>query len=132
MGRYHDLIANLREPTQSLRNAIPEAWTGFNHLHAGTMRDGVVPLHTKEAIALAIAAVRHCEPCIAYHAKAAVKAGAEPDEVAEILGVVMLMDGGPATGYGPMAWDAYREFKSASGSRAENESVEFQAARREP
>lgn len=110
MDHYHDLIADLREPTRSLRHAIPEAWKGFNQLHAGTMSEGVVPLHTKEAIALAIAAVRHCEPCIAYHAEAAAKVGAGREEVAEILGLVMLMDGGPATGYAPMAWDAYLEF----------------------
>lgn len=117
MGQYQDLINELREPTRSLRRAIPEAWEGFDHLHAGTMREGAVPLRTKEVVALAIAAVRHCDPCIAYHAKAAVRAGAERDEVAEILGVVMLMDGGPATGYGPLAWGAYLEFKEVAEQR---------------
>jgi hypothetical protein len=37
-------------------------------------------------------------------------AGATAEEVAEALGVALLMDGSTASVYGPRAWDAYREF----------------------
>ena len=44
------------------------------------------------------------------HARAAAAAGATPEEVAEMLGVAVLMGGGPATVYAPRAWAAFAEF----------------------
>ena len=52
-------------------------------------------------MALSIAVVKQCDGCIAYHAKAAARRGATPEEVAEALGVALLMDGGTASVYGP-------------------------------
>ena len=46
--------------------------------------------------------VKRCDGCIAYHAKAAARAGATPGEVAEMLGVALLMDGGTASVYAPV------------------------------
>jgi alkylhydroperoxidase/carboxymuconolactone decarboxylase family protein YurZ len=65
--------------------------------------------------------VKQCDGCIAYHAKAAARRGATPEEVAEVLGVALLMDGGTASVYGPRAWDAYREF--ARPARAADDPV---------
>ena len=50
---------------------------------------------------MTIAVVKECDGCIAYHAKAAARRGATPEEVAEALGVAVLMDGGTATTWGP-------------------------------
>ena len=110
MDRSHEVLQELREPTKSLRRAIPETWSGFVALHDAAMASGEVPARIKEAAALAISVVKRCDGCIAYHAKAAAKAGATPTEVAELLGVALLMDGGTASVYAPRAWDAYREF----------------------
>jgi AhpD family alkylhydroperoxidase len=110
MGHNHDVLTELREPTRTLRHAIPDTWAGFLALHDGAMRDGAVPARLKEVAALAISAVKHCDGCIAYHAKAAARAGASAGEVAELLGVALLMDGGTASVYAPRAWDAYLEF----------------------
>jgi AhpD family alkylhydroperoxidase len=110
MGEYIDLIDDLRTSTRDLREAIPETWAGFAELHVGAVADGALPARIKELMALAIAVVKQCDGCIAYHAKAAARRGATPDEVAEALGVALLMDGGTASVYGPRAWDAYREF----------------------
>ena len=112
MAHYTDVIDDLREPTRSLQQAIPEAWDGFAQLHRAAVRDGVLPAKVKELMALAIAVVKQCDGCIAYHAKAAAHRGAAPQEVAEALGVALLMDGGTASVYGPHAWDAYWEFAS--------------------
>jgi len=110
MDRYTDVIADLAEPTRSLRDATPEVWAGFAHLHKAAVADGALPAKSKELIALAIAVVKQCDGCIAYHAKAAARRGATAEEVAEALGVALLMDGGTASVYGPKAWSAYREF----------------------
>ena len=113
MGHWHDLISELSEPTKSLRAAIPEAWSGFGQMHKGAFKDGAVPVAMKEVIALVLAVAQECDGCIAYHAKAAVRHGATPEQVAEALGVALLMMGGPATVYGPRAWQAYNEFREA-------------------
>ena len=107
---YREVIADLAAPTAALRDATPDVWAGFGQLHKAAVADGVLPAKVKELMALVIAVVKHCDGCIAYHAKAAARRGATPDEVAEALGVALLMDGGTASVYGPRAWDAYQEF----------------------
>jgi AhpD family alkylhydroperoxidase len=74
--------------------------------------EGVLPARVKELMALAIAVVKECDGCIAYHAKAAARHGATADEVAEALGVALLMDGGSASvnADAPRAWQAFAEF----------------------
>ena len=109
MGHYTDVINDLKEPTRSLAQAIPDTWSAFAQLHKDAVADGALPARVKELMALAIAVVKQCDGCIAYHAKAAARRGATPEEVAEALGVALLMDGGTASVYGPRAWDAYRE-----------------------
>ena len=110
MGHYTDVIEELKEPTRSLSETIPEIWAGFVQLHKAAVADGTLSAKVKELMALAIAVVKGCDGCIAYHAKAAARRGATAEEVAESLGVALLMDGGTASVYGPRAWDAYREF----------------------
>ena len=110
MAHYNDVIDDLKEPTHSLGQAIPDTWNGFTQLHKAAVTNGALPGKVKELMALAIAVVKQCDGCIAYHAKAAARRGATPDEVAETLGVALLMDGGTASVYGPRAWAAYREF----------------------
>ena len=117
MGHYAEVISELSEPTRSLRDASPEVWAGFGQLHKAAVADGVLPAKVKELMALAIAVAKGCDGCIAYHAKAAARRGATPEEVAEALGVALLMDGGTASVYGPRAWDAYREFAPATPTR---------------
>lgn len=110
MDHYAEIIDELREPTRALRDAIPEVWGGFGELHGNAVAEGDLPAKIKELMALAISVVKQCDGCIAYHAKAAARRGATPAEVAETLGVALLMDGGTASVYAPRAWDAYREF----------------------
>jgi AhpD family alkylhydroperoxidase len=110
MGHWQDVLSELGEPTRSLRQAIPEPWEGFTQLHRGVMKDGALSAAFKEIIALAISAADECDPCIAAHARAAARRGATPEQVAEALGVVLLMAGGPGSTYAPKAWEAYNEF----------------------
>ena len=43
MGHHHhDVLQDLREPTRSLRKAIPDAWSGFVALHTGAISDVTV------------------------------------------------------------------------------------------
>jgi AhpD family alkylhydroperoxidase len=109
-GRAAAQIAELREPVRGLRRAATGPWDAFTQLHGAALGDGVLSGKTKELMALAISVVKHCDGCIAHHAKAAARQGATHAEVAEALGVALLMEGGPATVYGPLAWAAFEEF----------------------
>lgn len=95
---------------RDLRRAIPEVYAGFAQLHDAALAPGELDTKTKELIALAISVSKQCDGCIASHSRGAARAGATEAEVAEMLGVVMLMNGGPATVYGPRALAAFREY----------------------
>lgn len=110
MGRYHDVVNDLRLPTRDLRKAIPDTWGGFAELHKSAMADGALPARIKELMALVVGVVEHCDGCVAYHACGAAAAGASEAEVAEALGVALLMNGGPASVWAPRAFAAYHEF----------------------
>ncbi|MBO9523543.1 MAG: carboxymuconolactone decarboxylase family protein [Nocardioidaceae bacterium] len=98
---------------RELRRSIPEVYRGFGELHRAAFADGALDVRTKELIALAIGVVEGCDGCIASHAQAAARAGATRQEAAEAIGVTFLMKGGPATIYGPRAYDAFCEFADA-------------------
>jgi AhpD family alkylhydroperoxidase len=115
---HRETIRELRAPTSQLRGMIPGAWGAFAELHGAAMAEGTVPTRLKEATALAIAVVKGCDGCIAYHAQAAARADASLDEVAEMLAVALLMDGGTASVHGPRAWDAFVEFSGEQRSVA--------------
>jgi len=67
----------------------------------------------KELLALAIAVVKECDGCIAYHAEATARRGASERDVVEALDVALLMGGGPVSVYAPRAHAAFREFAAA-------------------
>jgi AhpD family alkylhydroperoxidase len=60
-----------------------------------------------------MAVTLRCDGCIATHARGAASAGATREEVAEAIGVTLLMNGGPGTVYGPRAYDAFCEYIEA-------------------
>lgn len=95
---------------RDLRHDIPEVMKAFAGLHTAVMAPGALDTKTKELMALALAVSMRCDGCIASHAHGAAKHGASEAEVAEAVGVAVLMTGGPATVYGPRALAAYKEF----------------------
>ncbi len=101
---------------RELRRAIPDVYKGFGELHRASFADGALDTKTKELIALALGVAEGCDGCIASHAQAAARAGASRQEAAEAIGVTFLMQGGPATIYGPRAYDAFCEFEQAISS----------------
>jgi AhpD family alkylhydroperoxidase len=97
-----------------LRSAIPGVYRGYSVLQQAAMGDGALPARTKELIALAIAVTRECDGCIAAHARSAHQSGATAEEVAEALGVAILMNGGPGTVWAPRAYAAFEEFAAGA------------------
>jgi len=89
---------------------------GFGQLHKQALADGALATKFKELITLAISITARCEGCIAAHVRAALRAGATPQEITESIGVAIYMGGGPAMVYGCEALDALEQFQ-ASGVR---------------
>ena len=110
MAHAHEILDELREPGRVLRRLIPDVYATFGALDRAVMAEGALSAKHKEIIALAIGATRQCEACIASHAQGAARAGASAAEVGEAMGVVILMNGGPGTAWGPRALAAFREY----------------------
>lgn len=100
----------LRQGLDDLAGAVPAVMDGFSRLHRNAVTGGALDERTKELMALAVAVAVRCDGCIAFHVHDAVRAGASRDEVAEAIGVAVLMGGGPAAVYGTEALRAYDQF----------------------
>jgi AhpD family alkylhydroperoxidase len=118
METAHDVRKNLAEPARRLREGVPDVIAAYATMQGAVMIDAALPARVKELIALAIAATRECDGCIAAHASGAARQSATEAEVAEAMGVVVLMNGGPGTVWGPRALAAYREYAHDDGSSA--------------
>ena len=107
------LRADARTLGRDLRRAIPDTYRAYGELHKAVLAPGALSTKAKELIALTIAITRECDGCIAAHAEGAARSGATTEEVAEAIGVAILMNGGPATVYGPRAYRAFRDVTEA-------------------
>jgi AhpD family alkylhydroperoxidase len=113
MEHAHETLKTLGGQGRELRKLIPAVYSGFVEMDKAAMADGALPARTKQLVALAVAVTRECDGCIAAHARGAVRAGASREEVAEAMGVAILLNGGPATVWAPRALAAFDEFAVA-------------------
>ncbi len=101
------LIGNMNGGVRGLREAAPAVMKSFSDMaraaHGGAALDG----KTKELVALAIGVATRCQPCIAYHAEGAAKAGASREEIAETLAMSVYMGAGPSVMYAAHALEAF-------------------------
>lgn len=110
-----DWKAYLTEANRNLaafRTCRPEAAEGFAGMARAAMAEGAVTVRHKELMCIAIGIIRQCNDCIGFHVKAAIRAGATRDEVAETISVAMYMGGGPAYMYGARALEAFDQFSA--------------------
>jgi AhpD family alkylhydroperoxidase len=110
-GKYSETIRQLDVSANNLRALIPDTLQAFAGLSREVQAPGALDHKVKELIALAIAVSIRCDACVAYHARAAARAGATRMEVAEALAVAVEMRGEPALGYGADALSAFDEFR---------------------
>ncbi|MDE3008811.1 MAG: carboxymuconolactone decarboxylase family protein [Acidobacteriota bacterium] len=109
MEHNHAIREELREPALALRELIPQVLRGYADMSKAAMGEGELSVATKELIALAIAITRECDGCLVAHARGAHRAGASRQQVAEMAGVAIMMNGGPGTVWGPRALRAFDE-----------------------
>lgn len=109
-GHFHQIQDDLRLPYRALREAIPEVMAGYAALSGAAMAEGALPAKIKELIALSISITRECDGCIVSHARGCARRGVSVEELTEMIGVAINMNGGPATVWGPRALAAFLEF----------------------
>ena len=110
---YAAFIAETRDKSRVLAKTIPDAMKGFGALSMGVKQGGTLGLKEKEFVALGIAIAVRCEPCIAFHVEALIKAGATREEMADVLAMAIQMGGGPAVMYAGKALDCWDQLSAA-------------------
>ncbi len=83
---------------------------GFGEIAKAALEPKALDVKTKELIALGISVAVRCDPCIAFHGRAAVEQGASREEVMETVATAIYMGAGPSVMYAAKALAAYDEF----------------------
>ncbi|MBX6329736.1 MAG: carboxymuconolactone decarboxylase family protein [Pseudolabrys sp.] len=78
------------------RDLAPDQQAAFDAFGKAVFADGALPAKTKQIIAVAVAHVTQCPYCITGHTKAALRAGATPEELMEAIWVAAEMRAGGA------------------------------------
>lgn len=107
---HPDRLQNFERNSRTLASAQPALMKAFWGLHNAAVADGALDTKTKELIALAISVAARCDDCIAHHTYDALKAGATREEIADALGVAILMGGGTSVVYATHAIEAVDQF----------------------
>jgi AhpD family alkylhydroperoxidase len=113
MDSMDEIREELRQPAIELRGLIPDVMKGYATLSSAAMSGGELSVGTKELIALAIAITRECDGCMVAHARGCVRAGVSRQQVAEMIGVAISLNGGPGTVWGPRALRVFDEALAA-------------------
>lgn len=111
---WTDFLSDTNRQLALYRGAQPEAAAGFAALAKAATANKALDPKVKELVALAIGIAVHCDGCIGFHAKAAIRHGATRDEVAEIVSMCLYMGGGPALMYGAKAMDCFDQLTAAA------------------
>ncbi|MCB0377890.1 MAG: carboxymuconolactone decarboxylase family protein [Bdellovibrionales bacterium] len=113
MKNFPSQYQELNTWMQNLGAAIPDVMGGFAQLHEKAIEKKALDSKTKELIALGIAITVRCDGCIAFHVHDAMAGGATAAEIAETIGVAILMGGGPSVVYGVEAMQAVQQYKES-------------------
>jgi len=93
---------------KDLKESAPKDFEAWHNLNSIVGReDGAIPRKYRELIALAVANTTQCVYCIEAHARAAKKAGATREEVAEAIFLAAALRAGGAVGHGVVTMKLY-------------------------
>ena len=95
-----------QELAQKRRELAPEIHSAFREFGKRVFADGALPEKTKQLIAVAVAHVTQCPYCIEGHTKAAIRAGATPEQLMEAIWVASEMRAGAAYAHATLALTA--------------------------
>jgi AhpD family alkylhydroperoxidase len=99
----HDLVARIGE----IGRTSPDIIRGYRTLSDAGQKTNHIDAKTRELIALAVAVTLRCDGCITTHTSAAIKNGANKEEIVEALGVAISVNAGAALVYSSRVLDAF-------------------------
>ena len=107
-------MLNWNEYSQELATRIgeiattsPDILRGYRTISDAGQKTGKFDAKTRELIALAVAVTLRCDGCITTHTSAAIKNGADKEEIVEALGVAISINAGAALVYSSRVLDAF-------------------------
>ncbi|ANP46735.1 carboxymuconolactone decarboxylase family protein [Candidatus Viadribacter manganicus] len=95
-----------------LRGRQSDVMRAFSQQAQAALKPTTLDTKTKELIALAVSVAIRCDPCITFHAKAAVAAGASDEEIGDAMGVAIYMGAGPSVMYAAQALEAVQQWRT--------------------
>ncbi len=118
LNDWQNLTRDFSAATRDLRAGAPEVMKEFSDIARAALKAGALDTKTKELVALAISVAIRCDPCIGFHAEAAVKQGATREELLETMGMAIYMGTGPTVMYAAAALEAYDQFAARAKAAA--------------
>lgn len=115
---WAETLSHTRQAAALLKKANPKVAAAFYGLRDAGHASGVLDAKTRELIALAVAATKQCDGCIASHVAAAHKAGATAEEVADALGTAMTISAGSTYVYSLHVLEAFEQLGRAEDAAA--------------
>jgi AhpD family alkylhydroperoxidase len=112
---HPDRLRNFERNAKNLASAQPAVMKAFWGVRKAAVAPGALDTKTKELMALAISVATRCDDCIAHHTYDALEAGATKEEIADALGVAILMGGGTSVVYATHAIEAADQFIEQAG-----------------
>lgn len=112
---HPERLRTFQKNVQRLASAQPSVVQPFWGLHKAAVSPGALDAKSKELIALAISVALRCDDCVAHHTNDALNAGATREEIADALGVAIMMAGGPGVVYASHAIEAVDQFIEQAG-----------------
>jgi len=107
-------MATMMEENATLHEKLPGVHDATFALHRAAIEDeGALDVKTRLLIGLAIAVSKQDEGCIVIYARDAAAHGVTAQEVADAMGVAILMNGGPGHIWGQHALAVFEEWAGA-------------------
>ena len=107
-----------RELAQQRRELAPNGLAAFEAFSKAAFAEGALPAKMKQIIAVAVAHVTQCPYCIKGHTKAALRAGASPQELMEAVWVAAEIRAGGAYAHSALALDSLAHSHEAKAERS--------------
>ena len=98
--------ASTPEVARKRRELTPSQLDAFQAFSKAAFAEGALSAKFKQIVAVAVAHVTQCPYCISGHTKAALRAGATPEELMEAVWVAAEMRAGGAYAHSVIALDA--------------------------
>lgn len=106
---FEKLLRSANNVVKEFFKQSPERMEAFHNLLGITGYKAVLSEKHRELIAIALAVVKQCSYCIAFHVEKAINAGVSKQELLDALWVAVIMGGGPALMYSGEALKAFEE-----------------------